>query len=411
MTIRNLQIVNFRVGVYLETYSNNNTVTENTFVYNRFAIELDVSAYNTISDNVFTDNGDGIWLDTASSYDTGSSYNIISGNNMDNCSWDAIGLANGSSNNTIVGNTAVNNQYGGIYITGGYNLPCDDNIISGNIVDVAGWGVYLDYECSHNIISGNDFRNTYYGIYLSRASNNTVTENNVKNNDDGVYLYKASDNQFWHNNFTDNTQQVEISGDSYPNIWDNGYPSGGNYWSNYNGTDANGDGIGDSPYVIDANNTDNYPLMTAVGIPVEKSFNVTVGDTDYVIMTVSNSTVSDLNFDQASKQLSFNVSGLSGTTGFCNITVPAELMSGDFTLYLDDALLVEGVDYTQSYNGTHYLFSVTYAHSSHVIELVSTEVVPDFAAWLFLPFLMFATLLGFALRKKLKKQRKLSKTA
>jgi hypothetical protein len=98
---------------------------------------------------------------------------------------------------------------------------------------------------------------------------------------------------------------------------------------------------------------------------------------------------------------------LSGTTGFCNITVPAKLMSGDFTLYLDDVALVEGVDYTESYNGTHYLFSVTYVHSSHVIDLVSTEVMPDFAAWLFLPFVMSATLLGFALRKRMKKQRKI----
>jgi hypothetical protein len=43
------------------------------------------------------------------------------------------------------------------------------------------------------------------------------------------------------------------------NFWDNGKE--GNYWEDYNGTDANRDGIGDAPYVIDADNVDRYPLM------------------------------------------------------------------------------------------------------------------------------------------------------
>jgi len=53
---------------------------------------------------------------------------------------------------------------------------------------------------------------------------------------------------------------------------DYGYPSGGNYWSDYNGTDANHDGIGDTPYVIDTKNADNYPLMTPYIIPEFPAF-------------------------------------------------------------------------------------------------------------------------------------------
>jgi len=67
--------------------------------------------------------------------------------------------------------------------------------------------------------------------------------------------------------------------------------------------------------------------------------------------------------------------------------------------------LVEGVDYTQSYNGTHYLFNVNYMHNSHILELFSIEVIQDFTAWLFLLFLMTATLRGFALKEWLNKQR------
>jgi hypothetical protein len=119
----------------------------------------------------------------------------------------------------------------------------------------------------------------------------------------------------------------------------------------------------------------------------------------------SNSSVTDFSFSQSSKSISFNVNGTTGTSGFCDIRVPAELMSGDFSLYLDDALLVEGVDYTESINGTHYFFNIVYDHSSHIIELVSTNVIPEFAGWMFLPFLISATLLGFALIKRLKDQR------
>ena len=146
-------------------------------------------------------------------------------------------------------------------------------------------------------------------------------------------------------------------------------------------------------------------MLFTVDVPAveELSFDVTVGESVYVVCTCSNSSVSDLTFNQALKRLRFSVNGTSGTTGFCNVTVPAELMSGNFSLYIDDVPLVKDVDYAEVYNGTHNLFSISYEHSSHIVEIISTIVIPDFAGWFFLPFVMLATLLALIIRKGFRK--------
>jgi nitrous oxidase accessory protein NosD len=86
-----------------------------------------------------------------------------------------------------------------------------------------------------------------------------VTRNNI-----GIELIYSKNNTIYHNNVEENNNSVAIIG-SYFNIWDDG--ALGNYWSDYNGTDANHDIIGDTPYVIDANNIDRYPLMTPYTAP------------------------------------------------------------------------------------------------------------------------------------------------
>jgi len=69
----------------------------------------------------------------------------------------------------------------------------------------------------------------------------------------------------WGNSLIGNTHQVHST--TSTNVWDCGYPTGGNYWSDYTGTDGNGDGIGDTPYMIDFKNQDRYPLMNTDVIP------------------------------------------------------------------------------------------------------------------------------------------------
>jgi hypothetical protein len=135
-------------------------------------------------------------------------------------------------------------------------------------------------------------------------------------------------------------------------------------------------------------------------------FNVPFEEDVYLIETCSNSSVSDLTFNQALRRIRLDVDGTTGTTGFCNVTIPAELLSGDFTVFMDDAQLIEGVDYTEMFNGTHHTLSIAYEHSTHMIEVVGTNVIPDFTSWLLLPFLITATLFAFALKKKTRKATK-----
>jgi len=132
-------------------------------------------------------------------------------------------------------------------------------------------GIHL-YHSSNIRIVGNYIANNRRGIFLEYSSSCIITENYIINNRyNGIELLCSSNNFIYHNNFIDNGYETifgvkiygcgQVYSDESKNVWDNGYPSGGNYWSDYNGKDANGDGIGDTPYTIDENNIDHYPLM------------------------------------------------------------------------------------------------------------------------------------------------------
>jgi parallel beta-helix repeat protein len=172
--------------------------------------------------------------------------------------------------NITVENLDLSNTSVGVGLLKTRNSRISNNTVCNNNV----YGIYLCYS-NNNTITGNNVRNNRDGIHLSISSNNnSITGNNVRNNDDGIYLSFFSNNKIYLNNFMDNTYNVDSYG-SNTTIWNSPleitytydgttYESYlGNYWDNYGGIDADGDGIGDTHYSIASkeDGSDDYPLM------------------------------------------------------------------------------------------------------------------------------------------------------
>ena len=169
-----------------------------------------------------------------------------------------------SSGNTIANNFVFKGGIG-IFLHSAFQ-----NELIGNSITDATSGITLEFS-NANIIDGNIVLGGSGGIRLDGSNNNTVRKNVVKDCEQlALSVWRnASQNLFYLNSLIDNIKNVEPYRPRSPafpiNIWDNG--TVGNFWDDYHGTDNNDDGIGDTPYVIDENNQDNYPLTEPYAIP------------------------------------------------------------------------------------------------------------------------------------------------
>jgi parallel beta-helix repeat protein len=145
-----------------------------------------------------------------------------------------------SPNSSIINCHIYNNAFNGIYISAGWQSPAINNQVVKCMLHDNFYGVYLT------------------GGWVSILEHNIIMKNTMFKNAYGIYLDAGSINNTIHlNNFIDNQQNAFDVNDNH---WDS--ENKGNYWSDYSGTDANGDGIGDTPYNIPGDsNQDRYPLM------------------------------------------------------------------------------------------------------------------------------------------------------
>jgi parallel beta-helix repeat protein len=167
----------------------------------------------------------------------------------------------GSDDNKILENTITDN-FRGLDLTASEN-----NTISGNYIANNNDGISLE-NIYNDIVDNAITNNSDIGIFLNGAGYNNIIGNNITNNKRGIVVSLCYDNVIYHNNFVNNVNHVET--DDSIDVWD--YGEEGNYWDNYTGLDSDEDGVGDTPYIIDENNRDNYPLVESSRISEKERF-------------------------------------------------------------------------------------------------------------------------------------------
>jgi parallel beta helix pectate lyase-like protein/copper-binding protein NosD len=249
---------------------------------------LNAGTDTTITGNNF-DNEGGLGV-----YSAGTNGLLASGNQLSNDSY--AFFLNGGINAVIVGNTALNDRDGGLSASAVYGLDVAGNNISFqaapdlttiDLLNVNGFAV-----------TGNHLFQDNQAVLVAGFGAGTIVGNEFVFDNVSVNIQGQIQAQTWHNDFVSDARWLLNNTPAL--AWDNGYPIGGNFWSNYTGTDSfsgpqqnipGADGIGDQPLVLVASDIDRYPLMTAwsthaamfteTGLPSGTSWTVVFNGTTY----------------------------------------------------------------------------------------------------------------------------------